>query len=338
MRRRPPTVAIACLLAVVACGRGEPRKRDAGIVEGPLRSRVLPKGGESIPPPPTLPMPRELAATVKDRGAEPRHVLRYRLASDAERTVVATIRVTSRTLTGGTWSEPVELPAIRHGVAVQAERAAGGPRLRLRPLAIEIDPEAPTAALEAAAAQAERWRPIAGRRVTATVDDRGRIAALAFADTPNDTGAPSPTPEPARDELWQWLLGAVVPLPDEPVGVGATWEVKSVLRLGTATIQQLGRYRLVAADADRLTVEVLVRRIGEPQAADAAGLPPGSIAELVGLFREAKGTLTVSTGDGLPLGGTLDVELRVHARFHVPDQPKIDVSSEDVGTMVFGSE
>lgn len=336
MSRGTTLVAFICLL-VAGCG-GERKKPDAGVIEAPPKSRQIPKGGTSIEPPPTLPMPRELKATLKDQGAEPRIRLRYKLAGDAERKVIATLALTSRSLRDSTWSEPVTLPRMRHGMAVRPERTAAGARLLLRPLAIEIDPAAPTEAQQLAAAQAERWRLIAGRRVTATISDRGRVSAVAFADTPQDSGAPGTTPAPARDELWQWLLGTIVPLPDEAVGKGAMWEVKSVVRIGTATIEQIAEYRLVAEDADTMTIEVSVKRIGEPQATSAAGLPPGSLAELIGLFRLAEGTLVISSADGLPISGKLDLELRVHARFHVPDQPKIDVSTEDMGTLTFTSE
>jgi hypothetical protein len=329
---RGTTVALACLL-VAACG-GEKKAIDAGVIEGPSRGKVLPRGNDPIAPPETKPMPREIAAKLKEPGAEPRARLRYTLAGAGEREVVATLAVTSRSLHDGVWSAPVTLPRMRHGIGATAERG----RLLVRPLAVEIDPEAPTEALKLAAAQAERWRLVAGRRSTVTIDERGRIAAVAFADTPNDTGAPATTAAPARDELWQWLLGAVVPLPDDAVGPGAFWTVKSVLRIGTATVEQIGEYRLISADASTMTFDVLVRRIGEPQAADAAGLPPGSVAELVAMLRETRGTLTVSTADGLPVSGNLSLEVRVHARFHVPDQPKIDVASEDVGTVTFGSE
>jgi hypothetical protein len=325
-------VALA-LLFVVACG-GDRRGHDAGVIEGPLRSKQLPKGGDPIAAPPTLPMPRELKATVKDRGAEPRARRRYTFATGAERKVMVTVAVTSRTLRDSVWSDPVTLPRMRHGIAVRAE----GARLLVRPLPVEIDPDATTEALQLAAGQADRWRLIAGRRTTVSADERGRISAVAFADTPNDTGAPSPEPTPARDELWQWLLGAMVPLPDEAVGPGAIWTVKSVVRIGTATVEQIGEYRLVAADAGTMTIAVTLRRIGEPQATDAAGLPPGSVAELVALLRETRGTLVVSTADGLPISGALDLEVRVHARFHVPGEPKIDVASEDLGTLTFGSE
>lgn len=310
--------ALLCLL-VVACGVDK-KGRDAGVLEGAPRSRQLPRRDDPIAPPPTLPLPRELKATVKDRGAEPRALRRYTLATDAERTVIVTVAVTGRTLRDGAWSAPVTLPRMRHGVAVRAD----GARLLLRALPVEIDPDATTEALQLAAAQAERWRLIAGRRSNVSADARGRIAAVAFADVPGDLGAPSPAPAPDRDELWQWLLGAMVPLPDEPVGPGATWTVESVVRIGTATVEQIGMYTLVAADARTMTIAVLVRRIGEPQSTGGA--------ELVALLRETRGTLVVSAGDGLPVSGTLALEVRVHARFQ-----GIDVASEDKGTLTFGS-
>ena len=107
--------------------------------------------------------------------------------------------------------------------------------------------------------------------------------------------------------MQRWL-GLVVPLPDEPVAVGARWRVVSMVRSGGVVLKQTATYRLTAADADGWTVELEAERIGEAQEILVPGVE-GALGELVALRRLVKGTLTVAAADPLPLRGTLISEV-----------------------------
>ena len=43
-----------------------------------------------------------------------------------------------------------------------------------------------------------------------------------------------------------------VELPDEPVGLGAKWEVKNTTKVQTATVAQTGTFELASVDGDKL--------------------------------------------------------------------------------------
>jgi hypothetical protein len=307
---------VAAVAVLAACkGRDAPPRVEAvrDISLDPAPAPLAPQD---------VALPHEVRFRLLAAGAEPRAALRYHRAATEERTIATTIAIRSRVLTDGTWGPFADQPPVRQALAVRAD----GERLLLRVV------EPPPA-----------WHTLAGRRATARIDARGRASALAFDDLPGDdlpggnipgaTGATSGEPDSPRDELWQQLLALAVPLPEEPIGIGARWEVRTDLRGGAALLTQHVTYELVAASADEWTIRVLARRIGEPQPASSDGLPPGTKAELVALFRELRGDVVLRPDDPLPRRGRLDIELRVHARFTPPRAPMRETATEDVGTI-----
>lgn len=61
---------------------------------------------------------------------------------------------------------------------------------------------------------------------------------------------------------------ATIPLPLEPVGIGAVWEVRRPLRIWSARVTQVTRYELTDRVGDRFRVTVMVQQTATPQVAD----------------------------------------------------------------------
>jgi hypothetical protein len=61
---------------------------------------------------------------------------------------------------------------------------------------------------------------------------------------------------------------ATIPLPLEPVGIGAVWEVRRPLRIWSARVTQVTRYELVDRDGDQFRVAISVHQKAAPQTAD----------------------------------------------------------------------
>jgi hypothetical protein len=61
---------------------------------------------------------------------------------------------------------------------------------------------------------------------------------------------------------------ATIPLPQEPVGIGAIWEVRRPLRIWSARITQVTRYELTDRVAGRFRVAITVHQEAAPQVAD----------------------------------------------------------------------
>ena len=61
---------------------------------------------------------------------------------------------------------------------------------------------------------------------------------------------------------------ATIPLPREPVGIGAVWEVRRPLRIWSARITQVTRYELTDRVGGRFRVTITVHQVAAPQVAD----------------------------------------------------------------------
>lgn len=61
---------------------------------------------------------------------------------------------------------------------------------------------------------------------------------------------------------------ATIPLPKEPVGIGAVWEVQRPLRIWSARVTQVTRYELTDRVGGRFRVAITVQQKAAPQIAD----------------------------------------------------------------------
>jgi hypothetical protein len=273
---------------------------------------------------PVIELPHQESFQLLDRGKGARATLRYAPGAGTS-AVMARSALTSRHLDRGAFSRPVALPAIRDGFEVAAAADHPG-RLALRAMT-----GAAAAASPDADAYLAPWRTLLqGRAVTLDIDDRGAISAIKFDDDP--AGATSVR---ARDELVQRLLSLVVPLPDEPVGTGASWRAVTILRQGPAVAKQTAIYTLVARGPARWKLKVKLQRVGKQQQITDPTLPPGTSSELIAMFRALEGSVEIDPAVPLIAAGSLTVESRLHARLQLPGSAPVEQMFEDTGKISF---
>lgn len=124
------------------------------------------------------------------------------------------------------------------------------------------------------------------------LDERGRTSELAAHATD-------------AEDIVQRMLATVVPLPEQPLGLGARWRVVTALRQQGAVLKQTATYTLVAR-GPRWTIAVDVQRLAEPQRVMGV--------ELVAIVRRLQGTFEVDPRQPFPHTGKLTVTSTVHAR------------------------
>ncbi len=232
-------------------------------------------------------IPRLESVRLLAPGTGDRQLLRYTLAAPSTHAIETT--VTARQLEGAAWSEPRTLPPMQSGFTVTPASDA----LRVRTL-----PGTTTGA----------WALIADRTFSITSDDRGRASAFAIADQGASGAA-------IVDELAQRWLALVVPLPEEPVAVGATWRAVTVLRQRPAIVKQTATYTLTSRTAERWEIGVELSRVAAPQQAIDPGVPEGTQVDVVALVTRLGGTLAIDPRRPLPTGeltltSTLHLRLR----------------------------
>lgn len=99
-------------------------------------------------------------------------------------------------------------------------------------------------------------------------------------------------------------LGSV--LPTTPVGIGASWKVTQALENNGMKVDQVSTYTLQERRGDLATLAVTVQQNGAPQKLEAAGMPPGTQAELKSLTGTATGTIRLDLTRVAPLLSELE--------------------------------
>jgi len=96
---------------------------------------------------------------------------------------------------------------------------------------------------------------------------------------------------------------ATIPLPKEPVGIGAVWEVRRPLRIWSARVTQVTQYELTDRVGDRFRVAITVQQKAAPQIAD---LNPKLEMHVRGYEMRARGHALADLGLPLALEASLE--------------------------------
>ncbi len=325
-RRSGGALLVGVLVALGGgCGSSEPAGQGAPaptpaptvVTRAPttIETRRLPE--------PVVKLPLERSFRLLARGAGAGAELRYAVR-EGEVTSALTMRLSSRQLRAGAWSAWTELPPIT--TSLRLARTAPD-TLRAVPVAI--------AATTAAGAEpyVAAWAPLVGRTFTLPVDPRGQLGTVTVEA---EAGAAASGPAIVEDLVQRWLA-VRVPVPSEPVGVGASWRVTTVLRQRPALVKQTATYRLVKRTPKRWTIAVEVDRIGETQEIVEPGLPEGVRVEVVALVRRLTGTVEVEPGVALPVAGTLALTSTLHLRTYPATGAAQEEIYEDTGTVQLGT-
>jgi hypothetical protein len=191
----------------------------AEVPEPPAETVIEPQDPAAEPlQPVTRP---DIDVVVLDPGGEPRQVLRYRLTEGQVERTVSVMRMGMRTVVDGEWTPWLGLPpmemAATSTVTDIADDGSYVVEVVYTDVGVPRDPgQLPPEAMEEMEAS---LASLVGMRQVLRIDDRGRILAAATSLPP---GAESAVDPAQLDTITQELID---PLPAEPVGVGARWQV-----------------------------------------------------------------------------------------------------------------
>jgi hypothetical protein len=215
----------------------------------------------------TTPPPPELSVALVDPGEAPLEALRYAIPPDTVMQSLLEVRTIEIEVEGS--EESTDNFGIMPGLQL---RLHAGPTVSL--------PKGNRYVLRIAKAESivpegvsenqmqeveEGVRALQGTRGRFDVNEQGIVVD---ADVPWAQGQERIHPRVAI------LIGnvrsalATIPLPKEPVGIGAVWEVRRPLRIWSARVTQLTRYELTDRVGNRFRVAITVRQTAAPQVAD----------------------------------------------------------------------
>ncbi|TNF31220.1 MAG: hypothetical protein EP329_12690 [Deltaproteobacteria bacterium] len=315
---------IAGLLAVglLGCGKSAPDAADTAPApppsaradaETPADAGAVPPtegqanaGGAALAPvaPPTV--------TLLDAGVEPRTPLRLKLTAGAvEETTVAMRMGVEMTLDGQAVPRGA-MPSARLDLRAKVD-AVDGDKARwsvtITEARVDDSGGTPVAML---GQLKEGLAAVKGLTASGEVSDRGVTTLAGFAGT-----APEGQMATLLEGFRESLVQLAVPLPEEPVGVGARWQVEQVVPQGGMRIRQTTVFDVVSVEGERVVARVTMTQAAEPGGEAPASLPPG--ARLEAFSGSGTGDTTLALGRILPASSAATVATRVKMTVPGPD-------------------
>jgi hypothetical protein len=241
--------------------------------------------------------------TLLEAGAEPRDALAYHFTKGEKQPLTISLDMTMGMKSGAMAMPPMKLPrmAMKLGLTASDVNPKGEAKVDALLDAFTVEPKG---ASEEAIAKAlgPQLAQTKGLTMSYWVAPNGHVHDLdvRLADAPDAA-------KQALQGMSQSFESMTAPLPDEPIGLGARWEVITRVANGGADLVQDATYTLKARDGDKASLGVVVVQLAARDTVQAPGLPPGVTAKLRTFHSGGSGTTELDTSSMAPASGSLDV-------------------------------
>jgi len=269
------------------------------------------------------------------KGAEPRTALRLHPAPGDKQTIILSAKVGLETKMSGDQPSPFKLPSLTNTLdiplditvkdvsnkgdityEVTASDAGGGGEPR-------------QGAPQGARAKKPAVSEAKGMSATGTISSRGFGKELEF------KGPPGTDPQiRVLMDLMKDVFGQLtVPLPEEPIGVGAKWEFKAPIQSHGIKVEQTASYELVSLEGESFKIKGTTTQRAANQKIDNP-IMPGMKVDLTKWSGKSGSELGLDAGKLMPSLGTMEIHSEIGMGFNMgmnlPQNPslimKMDVS------------
>jgi hypothetical protein len=218
--------------------------------------KVSPPGNATEPSTETKAPPSAGSVEVKllEPGAEPRKQLRLHPNAGDKQTLLMTMKM-GVDMKLGEQNQAMKFPAIKMTMDVTPKSVSPegdiAYDMAMSDVAIEDEPGALPQVTEALKASLGSVKGLSG---TGTMSSRGFNKGM---DVKLPAGS-DPQMTQAMQQMKESFSNMSAPLPEEPVGPGAKWEVKMPIKSQGMTLNQTTTYQLASVDGENLTLKSTV--------------------------------------------------------------------------------
>jgi hypothetical protein len=276
------------MLAIVGCTNTQSEQEPTPAVETAAEPAADPT--RVVPPAEAEPVAIQIAAreppevTVLEAGAAPRDDLLLRPAAGTSEGIEIVTK-TRMSMAGAAGKIPPTAvpPVVLKGRTIIDRSDGKEIAFRHEVDAVEVrdDPDAPAELVKTLREQLAAFEKYSAEL---RIDAKGGLVG-------GTVNMPAAAPGPVQQTITQMTesFGQIqVPLPREPIGVGAKWRAEVTIDQAGLKLQQTVDYELLARDGNVLTITAAIRQ----ELVDASFTPPGMLGV------EAKVTRFQSTGTG----------------------------------------
>lgn len=229
-------------------------------------------------------------------GAEPRKVLRFHPKPGDKQSMLMTMKMGMGIKIGDAENPPMKLPVMKMGMDVTIKDVATNGDISydivMSDAGIVDDPEVIAQVAEAMKNALGSMKGVGGKGVLSSrgVNKGTDIKAPEGAD---------PQVNQFVDQMKETMSRVASPLPEEPVGAGAKWEVKMPVKSQGMAFTQTATFELASLDGDRAAAKTTVTQTASNQKI-ANPMMPGSKVDLNKMTGNGTGEVTLDFAQILP--------------------------------------
>jgi hypothetical protein len=160
---------------------------------------------------------------------------------------------------------------------------------------------------------------------TAKVSNRG----LSLDSQVKTPAAAGPEARQTVDQINDSIARMALTLPEEPVGVGATWEATMPVKSQGMTIDQVSTIKLVARDGDIITLETTLVQTAANQKIASPAMPQMKV-DLIKMTGKGSGQTIANLKQVLPTSGKLDTHSEMNMGMSMGGQKQTMQMTMDV--------
>ncbi len=255
-------VGIGLALLTLLCNQGcrdcSNEQSAASAKKQALVGKPAPYRPKPVRPKSDLPPPSdEVVVKVIDAGKKPQKKIRYRFRAGSRNKAQVTISEKISVNANGKQLPPRVSPPVSFELTASVDSApkSSASKLKLvfgRPSISNVPPNGPSTIV------AQMLSTLDGVPGIQTVTNVGAVESTDIVIPEGD--------KPGVRKLWQGtqrIAQNLIRFPEEPIGVGAQWEVIQDVELATSA-RQTAKYKLVTLDRRGGTVQAEVNQIGRP--------------------------------------------------------------------------
>ena len=263
-----------------------------GILPPGAADKILPVGGQPI-------------VKLLEPGADPKGDLSYALTKGTSQKLAMSMDMAMGVKVKGQSAPSMPMPrmTMTFDNAAADKNAAGELRIESRLTGVSVDPAGGQQEQMAKALQPQ-LDAMKGLGMSYWMNPKGQVRDVKL-DMP---ASMPPAAQQLLNGMSQSVESMVTPLPNEPVGVGAKWQVVSRATSGGADLLQAAIYTLKSRAGARATLDVNMLQLAANDTIHGPGMPANMSAKVKAFSSNGSGTTQVDLKSVAPEQGTMTLK------------------------------
>jgi hypothetical protein len=234
-------------------------------------------------------------------GSEPRKALRFQVKEGDKQTLGMTMKMKMEMAMGEMQNQEMKLPVMKMVMDSTVQKVSPDGdvtyEMVMRETSVAEEAGASPEVLNAMKGPLATMKGMSG---TGTISSQGVVKASNI-NLPNGG---DPQSRQALEQMKELFSRLSTPFPDEPVGAGAKWELKSQVKSQGMTLDQTSTYELVSVEGDQVKTKATTNQKAANQKIENPAMP-GLKLELTKMTGTGTRELSQELGKLLPSSGTV---------------------------------